>query len=135
MVRVRYADTDQMGVVYHARYFEWFEAARTEMLRSMGMPYRQLEVEGVYLPVIESFCRYRRPVKYDELVEVKTRLVEVTRSRIRLDYEIWGDEEKTSRIQGYTAHCFMNRDGRSVRAPLSLVSFLQNCQIGPMSED
>ena len=68
LVRARYADTDKMGVVYHARYFVWFEAARTELLLAMGMPYRQLEARGIFLPVVEVSCRYRKPVEYDELI-------------------------------------------------------------------
>jgi acyl-CoA thioester hydrolase len=85
-IRVRYADTDQMGVVYHARYFEWFEAARTEMLRSMGMPYEHMEKEGIFLPVIEAWCRYREPVRYDELVIIRTVLQDVSRLKIKLCY-------------------------------------------------
>jgi acyl-CoA thioester hydrolase len=124
-IRVRYADTDQMGVVYHARYFEWFEAARTEMLRSMGMPYEHMEKEGIFLPVIEAWCRYREPVRYDELVIIRTVLQDVSRLKIKLCYSIPGDCEGDYRAEGYTLHCFMNTDGKPIRASHELVSFFK----------
>ena len=125
-VRVRYADTDQMGVVYHARYLEWFEAARTEMLREMGMVYKQLEQSGIYMPVVEAYCRYRKPVKYDELVRVRTALGDISRSKIRLDYEVQGEKDETVRVEGYTVHCFMDESGKPRRASQELLSFFQN---------
>ena len=125
-VRVRYADTDQMGVVYHARYLEWFEAARAEMLRDMGMVYKQLEQSGIYMPVVEAYCRYRKPVKYDELVRVRTALGDISRSKIRLDYEVQGERDETVRVEGYTVHCFMDESGKPRRASQELLSFFQN---------
>ncbi len=125
-VRVRYADTDQMGVVYHARYFEWFEAARTEMLRSMGMPYDQFEKQGIFLPVIEAYCRYREPVRYDELVHIRTVLQDVSRLKIKLRYIISGKTKDDYRVDGYTLHCFMNQEGRPVRASNEIVEFLKS---------
>ena len=124
-IRVRYADTDQMGVVYHARYFEWFEAARTEMLRARGKAYDQLEKEGVFLPVIEAYCRYRNPVRYDELIQVKTTIQEVNRLKIRLHYEITDNQDKVQRIEGYTLHCFMDPKGRPIRVSKELLSLFQ----------
>ena len=113
-LRVRYADTDQMGVVYHARYFEWFEAARTEMLRSRGKAYDHLEKEGIFLPVIEAYCRFRKPVRYDELIAIKTTIKEVSRLKIRLNYEILDEKNKTQRVEGYTLHFFMDSSGRQI---------------------
>ena len=123
-VRARYADTDPMGVVYHGRYFEWFEAARTELLRDEGMPYLKMEEDGISLPVVEVYCRYRRSVIYDEAVRVKTTIGELTRSRIRLDYEIIGEKENETRVQGYTIHCYLDGQGRPIRAPKELFAFL-----------
>ena len=123
-VRVRYADTDRMGVVYHGRYFEWFEAARTEMMRSMGMSYRELEETGIALPVVEAGCRYIRPVYYDEWVGVKTWLSETTRLKIHLQYRVLG-EDGEMRVEGSTVHCFVNRGGKPIRAPKNLVEFFQ----------
>jgi len=122
--RVRYADTDQMGVVYHGRYFEWFEAARTELIREEGMAYRDLEETGVSLPVIEAHCRYRRSVTYDEWIGIETRLSKVSRSRLRLEYRVLG-EDGTVRVEGFTEHCFM-REGRPVRASADIVAFFED---------
>ena len=69
-LRVRYAETDQMGVVYHANYFVWFEVARTDLLRARGWTYREMEQAGVSLPVIEAHCEYRRPARYDDEVDI-----------------------------------------------------------------
>ena len=121
--RVRYADTDQMGVVYHGRYFEWFEAARTEMLRFMGLAYTEVERSGVMMPVIEAFCRYKIPVTYDENVGIEVTISELTRAKLRLDYAVIGEENKL-RASGQTLHCFL-KDGRPVRIPDTLDKVLR----------
>ncbi|HDQ44695.1 MAG TPA: acyl-CoA thioesterase [bacterium] len=123
--RVRYADTDQMGVVYHARYLEWFEAARTEMLRDQGLPYKRLEEAGVSLPVIEAYCRYRFPVRYDDLVEVATQMGERSGLRFRLDYEVRVENDPALRIEGYTWHCYVGRHGRPIRPPAEFADFFE----------
>src|SRR4029453_12893898 len=71
-LRVRYAETDRMGVVYYANYFVWFEVARADLLRSLGWTYKEMEDSGVILPVIDAQCEYRRPVRYDDEVDVRT---------------------------------------------------------------
>lgn len=124
--RVRYADTDRMGVVYHGRYFEWFEAARTEMLRDAGLPYAKLEERGVMLPVIEVHCQYIRSVLYDELVTIQTSIVEATRSRLVLEYAISLEGEDRPRAVATTVHCYMSPEGRAIRAPQSLMDIFQN---------
>jgi len=88
-VRARYADVDGMGVVYHSRYLEWFEAARTEMLREAGLSYHDLVNRGVQLPVIEAGCRYMRSVRYDDVVEIHTQIDEVTRAKLRIGYTVF----------------------------------------------
>lgn len=123
--RVRYADTDKMGVVYHGRYFEWFEAARTEMLRNAGMSYDQIEKTGVLLPVIEANCKYFVPVVYDEIVDVKTTLKSFSRAKIWLAYEVFVMKEEIPRAEGYTVHCFINKEGRPVRATPEMVKFFK----------
>ena len=121
-MRVRYAEVDPMDVAYHSRYFEWFEAARTEYLRSLGFAYRHLESDGVLLPVIEAHCRYRRPVAYDELIEVHTAVGEVSRLKIELCYEVFGKNTGTLRATGSNLHCYINREGRPIRAPEKLLN-------------
>jgi len=116
-IRVRYADTDKMGVVHHARYLEWFECGRTELMRHLGYPYAQMEAEGYTLPVIEAWCQYLRPVFYDDLVSIRTYLKEKPRAKIRLEYEVFreGDPEMVAR--GFTVHSFVGQGNRPVRAP------------------
>jgi len=86
-VRVRYAETDKMGVVYHAHYFLYFEMGRTELMRATGLSYRELESRGFFLVVVEATARYRANVGYDETIRVRTRVGDVGRVRIRFDYE------------------------------------------------
>lgn len=121
--RVRFADTDQMGVVYHGRYLEWFEAARTEMMRDHGLPYKDLESSGFSLPVIEVRCRYHQPVLYDDLVLIRTRLSELSRLKMKLEYRVFVHHDPILRAEAETLHCFLNRDGRPVRAPKDILDF------------
>lgn len=115
-LRVRYADTDQMGVAYYARYLEWFEVGRTELLRAQGLPYAEIEKEGVALPVLEAYCKYRKPVRYDQLLRVVSRLKEMPRASLRIEYEI-RDEDGQLLAEGHTVHTFINPEGRPVRPP------------------
>lgn len=87
-LRVRYQETDRMGVVYHANVLNWFEIGRTEWIRSLGVPYRKLEEAGLYLPVVEAEVRFHRPALYDDVVEVRTRVTDVTPAGIAFAYEI-----------------------------------------------
>ena len=81
-VRVRYADTDQMGVTYHANYLVWFEVGRTDWLRESGWTYRDMEDAGVSLPVIEVFCQYHQPARYDDEIEIRTRATALPSDRL-----------------------------------------------------
>jgi len=87
--RVRYSDTDKMGIVYHGRYFEWFEAARTELMRVWGMSYNDLENRGISLPVIHASCSYIKPFTYDEIALVRTWIQSVSRSKLVMSYELF----------------------------------------------
>ncbi len=127
-VRVRYADVDRMGVAYHSRYIEWFEAARTEMLRETGLPYKQMEDRGFLLPVIEVNCTYRAPARYDEVVEIRTWMKDVTRLKIELVYEARNAESAAVLAEGRTLHCFTNPGGKPVRADSSLIDILKKIQ-------
>jgi len=86
LIRVIYADTDAMGVVYHTNYIKWFEAGRSELLRGIGYPYSQLEAEGVMLPVAECSCKYKLPAVYDDLLEVTSRITALKAAKLTLDY-------------------------------------------------
>lgn len=115
-VRVRYAETDRMGVVYYANYLVWFEVGRTEWLRETGWSYREMEGEGIALPVIEAHCEYRQPARYDDDIEIRTRAALVTPIRIRFDYElVRGDQSIVA--SGYTVHAALDTAGRPCRLP------------------
>lgn len=114
-VLVRYAETDMMGIVYHANYLPWFEIGRTQLLKEMGVSYRQLEAEGYRLPVLEASVKYLRPALYDDTLTVITVLNEKPLLRIRLEYEVRRGEELLA--TGQTAHAFIDREGRPVRPP------------------
>lgn len=122
-VRVRYADTDKMGITYHSKYLEWFEIGRTEMLRDIGFPYTQLEKEGIGLPVLEVYCRYHRAAKYDQLLRIVSTVKTLPRVTIRIDYKIY--DEQMLLVDGYTTHPFIGISGKPVRVPKSLLEVLQ----------
>lgn len=115
-IRVRYADTDQMGFAYYANYLVWFEVGRTEMLRECGLPYVELEALGVALPVLEAHCTYRKSARYDQLLRVVSRLNEMPRVSLRIEYKIF-DEAEQLLAEGYTTHAFINQEGKPVRPP------------------
>ena len=114
-----------MGVVYYANYFVWFEVGRTEWLRETGWSYREMERDGVSLPVIEAHCDYRRAARYDDDIEIRTRATLVTPVRIRFDYEIWrtgedaadGAGEDRPAATGHTVHAAVDTSGRPCRLP------------------
>lgn len=110
-IKVRYAETDQMGVVYHSNYLVWFEVARTEYMISKGVNYRVMEEDGVYLPVIEANCRYKRPAKYMDILDIKTKL-SLEGRRLTFNYEIFKEDTKIT--EGYTIHTFINIEGRAI---------------------
>lgn len=114
-VSVRYAETDMMGVVYHGSYLPWFEIGRTNLLKENGLPYRQLEADGFFLPVLEVGVKYHRPALYDDHLRIVTTMQERPTLRIRLNYEIFRDQ--TLLASGQTVHAFIDRQGRPVRPP------------------
>jgi len=106
-----------MGVVYYANYFVWFEVGRTEWLRDSGWSYREIEHEGVSLPVIEAHCAYRRAARYDDELEIRTRATLVTPVRVRFDYEVWRAGDETPCATGHTVHASLDTTGRPCRLP------------------
>ena len=117
-VRVRYADTDQMKMVYYAKFFEYFEQGRSDLLREIGLPYPEIERMGYYLPVIEAKARYMKPARYDDLLIVRTMLREIPEARVRIEYTLKNGETGELLVEGYTVHSFVNiSTGRPSRAP------------------
>lgn len=121
-VSVRYAETDMMGVVYHGSYLPWLEIGRTMLLKEHGLPYRELEAEGFFLPVLEVGVRYLRPAKYDDDVVVVTMLREKPTLRIRMEYELFRGEEKIA--TAFTLHAFIDRAGKPVRPPAAFTAMV-----------
>ena len=116
-VRVRYAETDTMGIVYYANYFVWFEIGRTDLLREGGWSYREMEAEGFSLPVIEAHCEYREPARYDQEIEVRTSGTLVSPVRLRFDYELARQGDNVTLASGHTVHATLDRNGRPCRLP------------------
>jgi acyl-CoA thioester hydrolase len=116
-VRVRYAETDQMGVVYYSNYFVWFEVGRTDLLRDSGLTYRELEAEGVSLPVIEAHCEYHRPARYDDDLEIVTTGALLSPVRVEFTYRIVKSQDGAELATGRTVHAVLDRDGSPCRLP------------------
>ncbi len=117
VVRVRYADTDQAQVVYYGRYAEWMEIGRTEWFREAGRAYVEVEAEGLHLPVFELHVAYRRPARYDMVVEIETRGSLPTRARVRFDYVIREKSTAAVLAEGYTLHAFVDNANKPARPP------------------
>lgn len=113
--RVTYRMTDQMGVMYYGNYLELFEIGRTEMLRSTGMTYRQMEEDGFYLPVTQAALDYRASARYDDLLEIHTRVAALSRARLTFHYEVTRAGEDGVLCRGMTRHAAISREGRPRR--------------------
>ena len=116
-VRVRYAETDKMGVVYYANYFVWFEVGRTDLLRVAGWSYREMEIDGFALPVIDARCAYREAAKYDDELEVRTTGAMLSPVRVQFSYEVVRLADAATLATGTTVHATLNRGGRPCRLP------------------
>jgi acyl-CoA thioester hydrolase len=117
-VRVRYAETDQMGVVYYGNYFTWFEIGRVEFCRQAGFEYKQMEIEDdSFIVVAQASCRYKRPTRFDDLLTVRTRLTGSQRRMIRFGYEIFRQGSDELIATGETVHVVCDRQGRPKALP------------------
>jgi acyl-CoA thioester hydrolase len=115
LVRVIYADTDAMGVVYHTNYIKWFEVGRCELLRSIGYPYAKLEEEGILLPVTECGCKYRLPAVYDDILEVTASITELKGATVTLEYEIRRQKTGELLVTGFTKHAVTDPNFKPIR--------------------
>ncbi|HEX5483573.1 MAG TPA: thioesterase family protein [Terriglobia bacterium] len=111
-VRVRYAETDQMGVVYHSNHFIWFEIGRTDFCRQLGFAYREMEQDGLYIVVAEARCRYKAPARYDDEILIRTCLRDVRKRVLAFGYEVYRLPEHELLAEGETVHVVTDRDGR-----------------------
>ena len=123
-LRVRYGDTDQMGFAYYANYLRWFEIGRAELMRSLGRSYRDIEEDGVTLPVVEAHCHYHEPARYDDEVTIETGILARRRASVRFAYRVVRDTDGKLLAHGETEHAYLDREGKPVRAPESLASLL-----------
>jgi acyl-CoA thioester hydrolase len=123
-LRVAYADTDKMGVVYYGNYLRWFEVARAEYLRVRGKSYRELEEDGIHLPVIEAYSRYREPARYDDELSIAALPHEVGPVRLRFGYRVLRLSDGALLAEGHTVHACTGPGGRPRRVPPELKALL-----------
>ena len=117
-VRVRYAETDQMGVVYHANYLIWFEIGRVELMRALGFEYKLMETEDdCYIVVAEASCRYLHPARYDELLRVRTSISRAGNRVVKYAYELLRDSDNAVLATGATTHVICGSDGKPKQLP------------------
>ncbi|HHV52619.1 MAG TPA: acyl-CoA thioesterase [Synergistaceae bacterium] len=116
-LRVRYGETDNMGVVYYANYLTYFEVGRTDYCRAMGIPYSEWEAAGVYMPVVEVRCRYKHSARYDDELLVRTSVSALTPYSMSFSYSIFKIPEERLLVHGYTRHGFCDSRGRLIREP------------------
>ncbi|MHC4563167.1 MAG: acyl-CoA thioesterase [Planctomycetota bacterium] len=116
-LRVRYSETDQMGTFYNSRALEWFECGRTELLRQLGVPYREMESRGVMLPLVESHVAYLGRACYDDELELQTAAEMTGKARVRFDVQITNVATDQPVARGWTVHAIVSADGRPVRPP------------------
>ena len=126
-LRSRYGETDKMGYVYYGRYLEYFEVARTEMIRTLGMSYRELEDQGIMLPVIHAELEYKKPIFYDVEMEIRVLLFEKPNVRLQTFYEVRTSETEPVHIFGEVSLCFMDAESRRpCRAPKEFLDSIES---------
>jgi len=116
-VRVRYAETDQMGIVYYANYLVWFEVGRTDLLRLAGWSYREMEADGFALPVVEAHCDYKQSARYDDELDIVTTGTIVSPVRVKFDYQVVRAPESATLANGHTVHASVDANSRPRRLP------------------
>jgi acyl-CoA thioester hydrolase len=125
-IRVRYAETDQMGVVYHSNYFPYFEAARAEAIREMGITYADMEKAGIIMPVVDVHCRYLRPARYDDLLTIKTILKELpVHHKIEFHHEVYNEQKELLAVGKIILYFMEAKSMKRTSMPVSLIDKLQ----------
>ena len=122
--RVRYGDTDRMGYAYYANYLRWFEIGRSELFRSLGITYREIEDKGILLPVAEAFCKYLTPARYDDSIIIETTIDSDVKGAMKFDYLILSEDGLKKVAEGYTKHPFVTPEGKVTRPPKFLRDFI-----------
>ena len=133
--RVRYRECDPMGVVYHGHYLDYFEYARTEALREMGLAYKTLEDSGIFMPVVDLAVKYKEPARYDDVLEITARFDAVPRVRVTIDYAVRRLGEASLLATGHVTLCFIDRArNRPVVAPDSVRALFEEALSSPASQ-
>ncbi len=128
-VRVIYADTDAMGVVYHTNYIKWFEVGRNEFMRQLGVPYTELGKLGLNLPLIKVSCDYLKFTTYDQILTIETKFDYIKRASIRFNSRIWDENKENVIVEGYTIHACTNNEGKIRRIPKLLLELINKYNI------
>ncbi len=123
--RVLYIDTDQSGVVYHAAYFRWLEAGRANFMRRRGIPYKEVELSGLALPITEAHMQYLKPARYDDIIDVVAWISDIGRAQARFEYQIFCNDVEL--IRAYTHHAAVNGKGKPTRLP----AHIKEALLGP----
>lgn len=131
-IRVIYADTDAMGIVYHANYIKWFEVGRAELMREIGIVYSELELSGYKLPVTKMGCHYLLPAKYDDVLVIETEITSLKQASIRFNYVIYDEKKERIIADGFTLHPFLNSEGKVVRVPHYIVDKINEATKGDL---
>lgn len=124
--RVRYSEVDRFGVAHNKQYFEWFEIGRTEFCRQKGLSYKEIEEKGYVLVVVEAFCRYRRPLRYDDQFIIQVACVEAKPRKVVFAYRLMSLDRSTIMAQGYTIHVPVNSQGEVTPLPDEILAHLRN---------
>ncbi len=126
-IRTRYADTDQMQIVHHAKYFEYFEVARIDLLHQIGLSYFEMERNNYLLPLIECFCNFIKPARFDEVLRIETRLQKNLGPILHLTYKVFNDETNELIAEGFTKHSFVKKDTmKPIRPPQFYLEAIHN---------
>ena len=123
-IRVIYADTDAMGIVYHTNYIKWFEIGRTELLRDMGITYAAFESRGFNLPLTKAYCHYMLPARYDQILLIETDIEYIKRASVKFNCAIWDEKQEKMLVEGYTVHACTNGEGKVVRIPEDVMAMI-----------
>ena len=133
-IRVRYAETDQMGVVYHSNHFVWFEVGRVEFFRQLGFSYKDMEEQdGCHIAVVDARCRYKAPARYDDEVVVRTQLKNVRESLVHFGYELVRASDELLLAEGETTHVVIDREMKKTAIPEKYLEIFRRCLHQPVS--
>ena len=123
-IRVRYAETDQMGIVYYANYLIWFEVARTEYLLNQGLDYREVEKEGLFMAVVEAHCVYKAPARYGDAIVIDAEATDIKNTSFKFQYKIFRKKDRVLLAQGSTTHVLIDKSMKPKKMPDKVRSLL-----------